>query len=69
MSKQKSPTETPDDDTDADVPVDVQDAASAEPAWLADADYAGPLTCEQAERRLARHGHHVAKPAQAQEAK
>lgn len=65
MSKQKSPTATPDDDTDADVPV----AASAEPAWLADADYAGPLTCEQAERRLARHGHHVAKPAQAQEAK
>lgn len=33
-----------------------------EPAWLADLDYTGPLTCDQASRRLARHGHHVTKP-------
>lgn len=33
-----------------------------EPAWLADPDYTGPLTCDQASRRLARHGHHVTKP-------
>lgn len=34
-----------------------------EPDWLADEYYVGPLNCEQAARRLARHGHHVTKPA------
>lgn len=69
MSKQKTQAETPDNEPESDVPGDVQPTAQAEPAWLADADYAGPLTADQAERRLSRHGHHVTKPAPATEAK
>lgn len=69
MSKQKTQAETPGSDADAEVPGEAPATAQAEPAWLADADYAGPLTADQAERRLSRHGHHVAKPAPATETK
>lgn len=37
--------------------------ASARPKWMAE-DYIGPLTCDQAQWRLANLGHHT-KPAQA----
>lgn len=67
MSKAKPAPET--DAPEADAPDVDASAVSDEPAWLADAAYAGPLTADQAERRLARHGHHVTKPAQTPDTK
>lgn len=69
-----SDTEPERDAQDAPPPpeLDAQDAPPppeiAEPDWLTES-YLGPLTADQAAARLARHGHHVTKPAAEPETK
>lgn len=65
MSKAKPAPETDAPETDG----AETDGAADVPTWLADPAYAGPLTITQAEQRLARHGHHVTKPAQTPDTK
>jgi hypothetical protein len=58
-----SDTESERDAQDAPPPPEI-----AEPDWLTES-YLGPLTADQAAARLARHGHHVTKPAAEPETK